>query len=308
MANKTKNPLASPPSSMAAPATSLTVPWGPQLMTKIGAAALHKRGPDSISFVAPSHIAVLLLTPQPARETALASSRRRMFDAPAGTVEIMPAGADFYGRWSVAKENLFFSYEPRVLARLALEEFGVDGIEIFPPGQGHADDDCHSIAKLLRQELSQGECANALCVESLTLLFAMRMLRRYSSSGVRRKAGLPGSGGLSTHSRRIVLEYMHDRISERIGIGDLAAEVRLSPGYFLRAFKQSFGQTPHQYLIDIRIDLAERLVLQSELPLSLVAEMAGFANQSHLTAELRRRRGYTPRQLRNLPHRCRPEM
>lgn len=276
--------------------------WGPHIETGTGICALHRRGPDSITFVAPVHVAVLLLTLQPSREVSLATSRRSRFDAPVGTMEVMPAGADFFGRWPVAKENLFFAYQPETLANLALQEFSSDKLEIRPPTPGSVDTQMLAIAGLLRRELSAGEAASTLCVDSLNLLFAINLLRHHSNlrgSSVADTAARV-RGGLPATTRRGIIDYMNDRVGQSLGIAELAAVAGLSPGYFLRSFKQSFGETPHRYLMNLRLDLAERLTIEGDLPLSQVAQVAGFASQSHMTAEMKRRRGNTPSALRRL--------
>lgn len=275
--------------------------WGPHIETGLGISALHRRGPDSINFIAPVHVAVLLLTPQPAREVSLATSRKSQFDAPVGTMEVMPAGADFFGRWAVAKENLFFAYHPEKLASLALQEFSVDKLEIHPPKPGSVDVQMLAIAGLLRHEFSTGDAVSALCIDTLNLLFAMNLLRNHSNvRGYALADGARVKGGLPAFTRRAVVDYMNDRIGAALGIEELAAVAGLSPGHFLRSFKRSFGETPHRYLMKLRLDLAERLTIEGDLPLSLIAQIAGFASQSHMTAEMKRQRGNTPSALRQL--------
>lgn len=79
----------------------------------------------------------------------------------------------------------------------------------------------------------------------------------------------------------------------------MAQEVGMSKYYFCRLFKQSTGISPHQYLIQQRLERAKQLLLQSKLSITKIAQTVGFSEQSQLTRHLKRATGLTPKQLRN---------
>jgi AraC family transcriptional regulator len=56
--------------------------------------------------------------------------------------------------------------------------------------------------------------------------------------------------------------------------------------------------SPHQYLVDLRLAQAERLLVESELSIAEVAFGCGFSSQSHLTTVMRRHKNMTPAQIR----------
>ena len=93
--------------------------WGPKFETSSGAVTRTLTGPNSIRFNAPSHMALVMLTPQPGREVSLNSDRRSRFLAPVGAVEIIPSNAEVFARWKSAKENLLLALAPEQLSRLA---------------------------------------------------------------------------------------------------------------------------------------------------------------------------------------------
>jgi AraC family transcriptional regulator len=65
--------------------------------------------------------------------------------------------------------------------------------------------------------------------------------------------------------------------------------------HFCRAFKESFGTTPHMQIIRLRLELAQRLMLTTAEPLSQIALACGLADQAHLSKLFRREVGETPR-------------
>jgi transcriptional regulator GlxA family with amidase domain len=69
--------------------------------------------------------------------------------------------------------------------------------------------------------------------------------------------------------------------------------------HFARQFKQSVGVTPHHYLTQKRLELAQALLTKTELPLSEIAYAAGFSDQSHLARHFRHTLSTTPRAFRH---------
>ena len=88
------------------------------------------------------------------------------------------------------------------------------------------------------------------------------------------------------------------RYVDPLGVDDLARAAGLSPFYFSRMFKATTGTTPHERLMDLRIESAARLLERTKLALSEIATRSGFRTQAHFSAAFRRRKGCTPREWR----------
>ncbi len=101
-------------------------------------------------------------------------------------------------------------------------------------------------------------------------------------------------GGLAPWQKRKVDRYLREHLERWVRVDKLAEEVSLSVSHFGRAFKESFGDTPHTYIIRLRLELAQKLMLTTDLPLSLIAPACGFADQAHLSRHFRRRLAETP--------------
>ena len=74
----------------------------------------------------------------------------------------------------------------------------------------------------------------------------------------------------------------------------MAAEVDLSPLYLVRAFRSTVGQSPHQYVVTRRVELARRMLRDTQTPIADIALMTGFSSQSHLSNWFRRIVGVSP--------------
>jgi AraC-like DNA-binding protein len=105
-------------------------------------------------------------------------------------------------------------------------------------------------------------------------------------------------GGLSPGAMRRVREYVEVHLGESIDLSILAGVAGLSMHHFARQFKQSAGVTPHVYLTQKRVERAQEMLVQTDLPLAEIAFAAGFFDQGHLARHFRYMFGLTPREFR----------
>jgi AraC-like DNA-binding protein len=108
----------------------------------------------------------------------------------------------------------------------------------------------------------------------------------------------PARGGLSPAVTRRVCDYIEGHLDEKIRLDGLAALAGLSTDHFARAFHQSLGLPPHKYLLRRRLEQVEHMLRETHAPLSEIALVTGFSDQSHLARHFRRWAGLSPRQVR----------
>ena len=101
-------------------------------------------------------------------------------------------------------------------------------------------------------------------------------------------------GQLAGWQVKRVNRFIDENLTKPILLKDMSAVAQRSTAYFCRAFKRTFGRSPHAYLIDRRVKLAGDLMLESDAPLSEIAQAAGFADQSHFCRHFRQVTGETP--------------
>jgi transcriptional regulator GlxA family with amidase domain len=93
---------------------------------------------------------------------------------------------------------------------------------------------------------------------------------------------------------RKVRTYIAERVNTTTTNKDLALLVRLSPFHFSRAFKNTFGDSPHRYLLRRRMEHAQDLMLATSVSLAEIALECGFVDQAHFGRTFRRIVGETP--------------
>lgn len=85
--------------------------------------------------------------------------------------------------------------------------------------------------------------------------------------------------------------------SPGIRVGDVAAAMDLEPHEFCRRFITSFGMSPTTYRRQARLQSAIKMLAERSASLAHIAASCGYHDQSHLTHDIRRETGCTPRDL-----------
>ena len=127
-----------------------------------------------------------------------------------------------------------------------------------------------------------------------SITHATRILRRALESHEAFSKADGGTGGLAGWQVRRLRVYIDSNLSETIYVSDLSRVVLRSTPHFCRAFKRTFGQTPHAYVTARRLERAKSLMLESDEQLSVIAVLCGFADQSHLSKLFRQQMGEPP--------------
>lgn len=104
----------------------------------------------------------------------------------------------------------------------------------------------------------------------------------------------PIRGGLASWQIRRVTAHIDADLAAKVRIKDLARLIEVSSSHFSRAFKQSFADTPHRYVMRRRVERAKTLMLATKTSLGRIAADCGFADQPHFNRHFRRLVGENP--------------
>ena len=105
-----------------------------------------------------------------------------------------------------------------------------------------------------------------------------------------------------SESRRVrkVKDYISEHYAEELRLDDLAAMVGMAPSAFSRFFKQHTTRNLQDYIIDVRLGRAARMLVDTTTGISEICYACGFNNLSNFNRAFKNRRGYTPRDFRAL--------
>lgn len=210
----------------------------------------------------------------------------------AGVSMLMPAGCD--SLWEGSASATARLRIPTALIASAGEQIGrrsTSRIEIRNVFEAR-DPVIEHMAQILIGELDRKpHPGQTLIVDHVSFALAAHLLRSYNVFEPVVPEVLPA---LSKVELARLTRYIEDNLDRPIGLAELAGIVNVSRFHFTRLFKRSTGMTAISFVEQCRIRRAQSLIMETAIPLSEIALMAGFADQSHFTRRFHRHAGCTP--------------
>ena len=210
-----------------------------------------------------------------------------------GSLQIVPAGTESIWRHEDTAELLHLFLTQELLQQVAAEHNQqhlelLDHFSVKDPRIEH-------IGSALLVEALEGGTTGRLYAESLATALATHLIHAYTST----PHPLPEpTRGLSVSLLRKITSLIEDRLTEDLSLADLAIEVDLSPSHFSSVFRKTTGLSPHQYIVQRRLEHAQRLLTSTKLSIGEIATTVGFYDQSHLVRHMRRVMRVTPTYIR----------
>lgn len=164
------------------------------------------------------------------------------------------------------------------------------------PGLGFNDPLVHESVKRLSSLVARDDVTGLLMRESIGEAVRLHLRDQYTLDRPE-AAGSPRR--LTARSRRLIAEHLKDELASDISLERLAELAKMPVSAFVTAFTATFGDTPYQYVLNRRIDEAQRLLASTEMPIRAVGEGVGFSTPSHFASTFRHRVGVTPSQYRS---------
>jgi AraC family transcriptional regulator len=246
-------------------------------------------------MVVPAHVLILRTGSPSVIEWRSDGLERRAELAP-GTISLIPAGFRHAARVfrPLPGEASILQMVPRFFDRGVGEISKGAKLELIE----HRDLNDPQIIRLVKSiqaDIASGLLGGSLFSESVAIALSVHIASHYSAE----KPLLESyRGGLSRSNLNRVREYIDAHMGNRLELGELASVAGLNLFHFARAFRQSTGQPPHQYVVRQRIERAKQILRD---PLSTVLEASartGFVDQSHFSKVFRRIVGVSPSEFR----------
>src|SRR5262249_36435800 len=134
-----------------------------------------------------------------------------------------------------------------------------------------------------------------LFLDSVEQAIAVVLVKGYAARGQREGTH---RGGLGPARLRRVTELVQAKMHDDLSLVDLAQSTGLSSAHFSEMFRQSTGETPHQFVIRLRVERAKRMLREPDPRVLDVAIACGFKTQQHFARVFRQRCGASPMEYR----------
>jgi AraC family transcriptional regulator len=220
--------------------------------------------------------------PTRAGERALPASSNLQIGIPGsvyrGTFTGPAEGLNLYVDPSLIERTLHAPYSEPVLADVARKL--------------HRDRVIEHLMRALLSDVAAGSPGGPLLGEAVVAAIIHRL------QAAERAPMIAKGAHLSAREMGRLRDFVAANLSRPVHLEDLATLLRMSVSRLSRAFRNTVGMSPHQYVLRLRAEHAQELLRQPGRSLHEVAEACGFADRTHLSTSLCRLLGRTPSQIR----------
>jgi AraC family transcriptional regulator len=218
-------------------------------------------------------------------------------DAAIATIPVAPGHVVFCPRrewhnisWHERISVLSIRIPDSALVEAARERLTERSLEIVPR-HVVTDDRLTHLLFALDAERARGYSTGKLFVDCIETALANILLTSFNTFAPR---SIPRNGGMAPRVLQRVVEFMHANMDKQIGLKDLADCAGLSLSHFSFQFRASTNQSPHQYMLRLRIERSKELLTDFRLSVLDVGLEVGFRNQQHFATVFRSSVGVPP--------------
>jgi AraC family transcriptional regulator len=193
-------------------------------------------------------------------------------------------------KWNLDFHVLEISFDPWFIDKMAEKEN-----VLFTPQFNFRDTFLKDIGIKFFYAFSDGFIAN-IYVESLAIACAIHLAGTYNISD---KKPFAPKGKLSARQVKNVIDYVRCNVHASITLDELAACTYLSVFHFSRLFKNTIGVSPYQFVLQVKIDYAKKLI-KDKNSIGDIAHSLGFTDSAHFCNTFKKLNGFSPLQYNSI--------
>ena len=249
---------------------------------------VHAHASEPYVQVQDEHVLGIMLRPG-SIEVGLQRSAMRRSTFQAGEMVFFPRRVE---RWVGVghQERLLLQISDTAL-RAARE--GISGSVEVGPWCNIVDVRLAALVKAVNAERVADFPSGRLFLDSIEHAIAAALVDAFAG---RNRSVLPLRGGLGPARLRRITELVHAKMEDELTLVEMAQSVELSPAHFSRIFRESTGETPHQFVLRERVERAKLMLCEPEARVLDVAVACGFKTQQHFARVFRRICGASPKE------------
>lgn len=263
--------------------------WGHWLESPHLIAAMLTPGQLEVNLIAPFEFISTRF--QPGHGVAAFNSDKLIpYHSNPGGYDVVPQGST-YRSVETTGFCIVLAYKQPLASRIMAEYTNETTVELVP-GQVQPSAKGAKLAQALNTFFfDKYHAGGALYLESLATLIMGHVIRSRSTlSG--RLSRVPDC--LTPKQLKTVLEYIQAHLQSDLSLHQIANYIGVSPYYLAHTFKGTTGLSPHQYVLQCRLEQAQRLLRDSQMSIAAIAYEVGFGSQSHMTTVFRKTLNITP--------------
>ncbi len=224
--------------------------------------------------------------------TRRTGSKMQLFEMGSGHYNIVPAGTELQSIWHNRMcIALLFIDETYVQSQVALDS----ATEIrLPLCVNSFDPQVLTYVEKLIDELKSPSALSGVKAQAWIDLLLARLLELHAGGSKR------GDEKRAEPSKAFVelVDYIENNLALELSVPELSSRCKLSTFHFIRQFKRTFLMTPHEYILQRRMERAKIMLQIEEYSIGEVARMVGFVDSGHFSKAFKQRCGMSPTQFR----------
>lgn len=158
--------------------------------------------------------------------------------------------------------------------------------------------DLSMLVRLFLEELRYKQTGHEFIIENLSLLIAGNLIRQIEHN----LSSKPHN--VSKHykeSIKTVIDYMNENYSTGISCTELSELIKTDKFNFIRSFKAETNKTPYEYLLDLKIEKAKKMLKSNKYSITEISMICGFSSHSHFAYTFKKKTGIPPSKYRAIP-------
>ena len=241
------------------------------------------------------HHILINLKDEPHRVENWREGEHRDFTLLHNEIIVTPAGVSSGWKWHAKSKVIIITLEPDKLNQFSQHELGIllSSAQLKNIPQFVDSDICQAGEMLL--DALNSPLGSAVMFESFARVFLTKLIHKY---GLEKSEEIAFNRSFTSSHYKRVLDYVANHFHENITLETMAAQAGISTYHFARLFKQTIGESPHQFLMQYRVEQARKQLADASRLIADIAIACGFSDQAHFTRVFKQSTGKTPRQYR----------
>lgn len=180
--------------------------------------------------------------------------------------------------------------EKSFIQNVSMDIYGSANI-VFSNDSFRVNHDLSMLMRLFLEELKYKQSGYEYMAENIGLLIVGNLMRQIKHN----MYSEPYIFHDNNESKVIAaIDYMNENYIVGVSCNELADIVKMNKFSFIRSFKSETGKTPYEYLLDLKIEKAKKMLKGNYDSITEISMMCGFSSHSHFTSTFKKKTGMSP--------------
>lgn len=180
---------------------------------------------------------------------------------------------------------------------VAYEIYGSPNI-VFSNETFTANHEMKLLVNLFLEELKYKQVGHEFMVENLAHLIIGNLMRNINHSLPSKPHNKPR--GYKENIKKVI-DYMNENYTTGVSCTELSNLIKMDKYRFIRIFKSQTDKTPYEYLLDLKIEKAKKMLKARDYTITEISMICGFSSHSHFTSTFKKKTGLSPKEYRMSP-------